>query len=231
MAADAIASADVVVFAVWFGFMKQLLVQHSAALPGKIVIDLSNPVALDDADGYKKIIPQGESAGEIAAALLPPGARHVKAFGTQSALASSSGQQPPTVQFYATDDAGAAVADLIRVAGYSPFLIGGIDQSIRIEVFGDLLETTLDPAADDCDAARTAGPGSPGAAFTAWLRRVLAFVPTSAPSSRNCWSTPTTPTAGLANGTRAFAAGRPLLAATQQSGEVVTTSRWDRSPT
>lgn len=158
LAADAIASEDIVVFAVWFGVMKQLLVQHSAALPGKSVIDPSNPVALDDAGGFKKIIPQGESAGEIAAALLPPGARLVKAFGTQSArtLASSSGQRPPTAQFYATDDAGAgaAVADLIKVAGYSPVLIGGIDQSIRIEVFGDLHETTLGTALTEEEARK-----------------------------------------------------------------------------
>ena len=71
-------------------------------------------------------------------------------------LASSSGQQPLTAQFYATDDAGAgaAVADLIRAAGYSPVLIGGIDQSIRIEAFGDLHETTLGAALTDEEARK-----------------------------------------------------------------------------
>ena len=82
----------------------------------------------DGNGGFTKILPEGESAGQVLAALAPPGARFVKAFGTQSAqiLARSSGRQPPTVQFYATDDqaAGAAVAGLIRVSSrlYSDYL-------------------------------------------------------------------------------------------------------------
>ena len=44
--------------------------------------------------------------------------------------------------FYAADDdaAGEQVADLIRVAGDEPVRVGGLDQSIRLEVFGDLHE-------------------------------------------------------------------------------------------
>jgi predicted dinucleotide-binding enzyme len=44
------------------------------------------------------------------------------------------------VLFYATDDAGAgdAVARLISAAGFDPVKVGGVDQSIRIEVGGDL---------------------------------------------------------------------------------------------
>ena len=43
---------------------------------------------------------------------------------------------------YAADDdaAGEEVADLIRIAGYEPVRVGGLDQSIRLEVFGDLHE-------------------------------------------------------------------------------------------
>jgi 8-hydroxy-5-deazaflavin:NADPH oxidoreductase len=46
------------------------------------------------------------------------------------------------VLFYAADDAAAGeqVAELIRTAGYEPVLVGGLDQSIRLEVFGDLHE-------------------------------------------------------------------------------------------
>ena len=32
------------------------------------------------------------------------------------------------------------VAGLIRVSGYEPVLVGGLDQSARIEMFGDLHE-------------------------------------------------------------------------------------------
>jgi predicted dinucleotide-binding enzyme len=46
------------------------------------------------------------------------------------------------VLFYAADDrdAGNAVAELIRASGFAPVRVGGIDQSIRIEVFVDLHE-------------------------------------------------------------------------------------------
>ena len=46
------------------------------------------------------------------------------------------------VLFYATDypEAGRAVAKLIVTSGFSPVSVGGVDQSIHIEVFGDLHE-------------------------------------------------------------------------------------------
>jgi 8-hydroxy-5-deazaflavin:NADPH oxidoreductase len=46
------------------------------------------------------------------------------------------------VQFYAADDAAAGdvVAGLIRAGGYEPVSVGGLDQSIRIEMYGDLHE-------------------------------------------------------------------------------------------
>jgi 8-hydroxy-5-deazaflavin:NADPH oxidoreductase len=154
---DAIATANIVIFAVRFDVIKELLAKYDRALSGKIIVDPSNPVALNGDGGFTKIIPEDESAGQLLAALAPSDARFVKAFGTQSAqtLASSSGQQPPTAQFYATDDkvAGAAVAELIRTGGYTPVLVGGIDQAIRIEVFGDLHETTLGAARTE-DAAK-----------------------------------------------------------------------------
>ena len=44
--------------------------------------------------------------------------------------------------FYAADDTGVneEIDQLIRDNGFEPVHIGGIDQSIRIEVFGDLHE-------------------------------------------------------------------------------------------
>ena len=69
----------------------------------------------------------------------------MKAFGTLSAgsLASAARQQPDRAAlFYATDDdaAGDLVAELIGVAGFDAVKVGGLDQSIRIEMFGDLHE-------------------------------------------------------------------------------------------
>ena len=44
--------------------------------------------------------------------------------------------------FYAADAAAAGdlVAGLIRAVGFNPVRVGGLDQSIRIEMFGDLHE-------------------------------------------------------------------------------------------
>jgi 8-hydroxy-5-deazaflavin:NADPH oxidoreductase len=58
-------------------------------------------------------------------------------------LSAAAWREPErAVQFYAADDAAAGdlVADLIRVGGYEPVRVGGLDQSIRIEMFGDLHE-------------------------------------------------------------------------------------------
>jgi hypothetical protein len=76
---------------------------------------------------------------------LPTGTPLVKAFGTLSApsLAAAARQEPErAVLFYAADDdaAGDLVADLIRTAGFDPVRVGGLDQSSRIEMLGDLHE-------------------------------------------------------------------------------------------
>jgi 8-hydroxy-5-deazaflavin:NADPH oxidoreductase len=58
-------------------------------------------------------------------------------------LSAAARQEPErAVLFYAADDeaAGALVADLIRSAGFDPVQVGGLDQSIRIEMLGDLHE-------------------------------------------------------------------------------------------
>jgi predicted dinucleotide-binding enzyme len=142
---EAIDRADVLVFAVWPDPFKQLITQYGGRLAGKVIVDPSNPVGPDGAGGYRKVIGEQESSGQILAGLLPPGARLVKAFGTLSAptLAAAARREPErAVQFYAADDAAAGdlVAELIRADGFEPVRVGGLDQSIRIEMFGDLHE-------------------------------------------------------------------------------------------
>ena len=73
------------------------------------------------------------------------------AFGTLSAdlFESSSKRSPePAVLFYATDDdrAGEEVERLIRMAGFEPVKAGGIEQSGRLEVGGDLHDLVVGPA-------------------------------------------------------------------------------------
>jgi predicted dinucleotide-binding enzyme len=142
---EAIDEADFIVLAVYFSSIKDLVAEHRAKLRGKVLIDPSNPVAPDGAGGFKKTIPQDQSSGQLVAKLLPAGAKLVKAFGTLGASSLKTGARrspEPNVLFYASDDqeAGDVVADLIRASGFAPVRIGGIDQSIRIEVFGDLHE-------------------------------------------------------------------------------------------
>ena len=142
---EAVDRADVIVVAVWLDDFKQFIAQYGDRLAGKVIVDPSNPVGPDGAGGYRKVIGEQESSGQILAGLLPAGARLVKAFGTLSApsLAAAAWREPErAVQFYAADDAAAGdlVADLIRVDGFEPVRVGGLDQAIRIEMFGDLHE-------------------------------------------------------------------------------------------
>jgi hypothetical protein len=142
---EAVERAGVLVLAVWLDAFEQLIAQYGPRLAGKVIVDPTNPVGPDGAGGYRKVIDEQESSGQILAGLLPPGARLVKAFGTLSApsLAAAARREPEqAVLFYAADDdaAGDLVAGLIRVAGFDPVRVGGLDQSIRIEMFGDLHE-------------------------------------------------------------------------------------------
>ncbi len=143
--ADAISKSDVVVLAIYFDAIKDLLATYRGGLAGKVIVDPSNPIAPDGKGGFKKTIPPDQSSGQLIAALLPEGAELVKAFGTLGAqsLASGVNRSPErAVLFYATDypEAGRAVARLITASGFSPVRVGGLDQSIRIEVGGDLHE-------------------------------------------------------------------------------------------
>ena len=142
---EAIRKADVVILAVYLDAMKDLIMRYRGDLEGKIVVDPSNPIAPDGKGGFKKTIAADESSGQVIASLLPEGAELVKAFGTLGAesLASGANRSPQrAVLFYATDypEAGRVIASLVNASGFSPISIGGIDQSIRIEVGGDLHE-------------------------------------------------------------------------------------------
>lgn len=142
---SAIQEADIIVMSVWFSTIQELLVKYASELQGKIIVDPSNPIAPDGNGGFKKIINADESAGQIIAGLLPKGVKFAKALGTLGAgsLASAAFQKPEAaVLFYATDDNSIdkKIEELIKDNGFEPVRAGGIDQSIRLEVFGDLHE-------------------------------------------------------------------------------------------
>lgn len=142
---EAIKNADIVVLSVWFNTIQELFEQYKTEFQGKIIIDPSNPIALDENGGFKKIIGEKQSAGQLNAAILPMGAKLVKAFGTLGAasLASAAFQVPEqSVLFYATSDTTIDndMEQLIKDNGFDAVKVGSLEQSIRIEVFGDLHE-------------------------------------------------------------------------------------------
>ncbi|MFG6502277.1 NADPH-dependent F420 reductase [Microbacterium sp. P05] len=136
--------SDVILLAVPYGSIHELITRHADALVGKIVVDPSNAVAPDADGNLHPILPTGQTAGGNIAGWLPAGARYVKAFGTLGAdsLRDGAHQSPPTALFYATDtdEAVPRVEEVIRLAGFAPVLIGGVDQVKRIEMgpAGDL---------------------------------------------------------------------------------------------
>lgn len=142
---EAIREADVIIPAIYFDKIKDFLETYANELQGKIIIDVSNPIAPDGKGGFKKIIDQNQSAGKILSELVPATTVSVKAFGTLGAgsLTNAAFASPERkVLFYASDSTNSnkQIEELIADSGFTPFHIGGIDQSIRIEVFGDLHE-------------------------------------------------------------------------------------------
>jgi predicted dinucleotide-binding enzyme len=147
---DALEGADAVVLALRFAVLKGVIDEIADPLADKLVVVPSNPVGLDAQGNVTRLLPKGQSSGQVVAGWLPAGARLAMAFGTLSAdlLESSSNRSPErAVLFYVTDDdrAGEQVERLIRTAGFEPAKIGGIEQSGRLEVGGDLHDLVVGP--------------------------------------------------------------------------------------
>jgi predicted dinucleotide-binding enzyme len=159
---DAIAGADIVVFAVWLDTIKELIAKDARLLENKVVVDPSNPLGFDESGQMIRTLPDGQSSGSVVAALLPSSAHYVKAFGTLAAegLASGANREPQrAVLFYATDDDAAAttIVRLIRAAGFEPLKAGGVADAGRIEMpGGDLHQFGLNGELLDLDEARDA---------------------------------------------------------------------------
>ena len=148
---DALQGADAVVLALRFTVLKGVIDEIADPLSDKLVVVPSNPVGLDAQGKVVRLLPEGQASGEVVAGWLPAGTRLAMAFGTMSAdlLESSSNRSPErAVLFYVTDDdrAGEEVERLIRTAGFEPVKVGGIEQSSRLEVGGDLHDLVVGAA-------------------------------------------------------------------------------------
>jgi hypothetical protein len=148
---DALQGADAVVLALRFGVLKGVIEEIADPLAGKLVVVPSNPVGIDAQGHLRRLLPKEQSSGEVMAGWLPAEARLAMAFGSMSAdlFASSSNRSPDwAVLFYAADDdrASEQVERLIQTAGFEPVKVGGIEQSGRLEVGGDLHDLVVDAA-------------------------------------------------------------------------------------
>ena len=148
---DALQDADAVVLALRFTVLKSVIGEIAESLTDKVVVVPSNPLSTDAQGKVSRLLPEGQSSGEVVAGWLPSAARLAMAFGSMSAnlFESTSNRSPePAALFYATDDdwAGEEVERLIRTAGFEPVKVGGIEQSGRLEVGGDLHDLVVGPA-------------------------------------------------------------------------------------
>jgi len=94
---DAVQRADNVLFALWLSSMREVIGEVSDLLPGKLVIDPSNPVSVAADGTLTRTLPEDQSSGEVVASWLPQGTRFVKAFGSVAAtmLASNASSGLP----------------------------------------------------------------------------------------------------------------------------------------
>jgi len=139
----AVQDCDAVVLALRFTVLQGVIAEIAESLTDKLVVVPSNPVGVDARGNVTRLLPTGQSSGVVVAGWLPARASLAMAFGTMSAdrFESASNRSPElAVLFYVADDdrAGQKVEPLIRRAGFEPVKAGGLEQSDRLEVGGDL---------------------------------------------------------------------------------------------
>lgn len=88
---EAIRRADFIILSIPYEEIAPLIKKYDEALRDKIVIDPSNPIAPLPEGGFKKVIGEDQSVGELIGASLPEGVRLIKALGTLGAQSLSEG--------------------------------------------------------------------------------------------------------------------------------------------
>ncbi len=132
---------DVVVLALPYGAIAEVLDLYADRLEGKVVVDITNP--LDFATFDSLVVPVGSSAAaEIQRRV--PGARVLKAFNTTFAATLASGQVGPlpTTVLVAGDDAEAKAALAGAVSGVRVVDAGSLKRAHELEALG-FLQLTL----------------------------------------------------------------------------------------
>jgi 8-hydroxy-5-deazaflavin:NADPH oxidoreductase len=138
--AEGVAQADIVLLAIPYLALAEVLPALAENLRGKVVVDCTNPL---NPDWSPLLLGQENSAGEEVARLLPA-SRVVKAFNTifadvmSNERLSRSGQR--VTAFVAGDDAHAkaAVMALAKAAGMEPLDVGPLRTARHLEAMAHL---------------------------------------------------------------------------------------------
>jgi len=137
------ATGDIVVLAVPYSAVPEVLSTYAGAWDGRIVVDATNPVDMATFDGL--VVPGDSSAAQEFQASTPA-VRVVKAFNTNFAatLATGAVGSAPTTVLIAGDDDSAkhAVADLVRGAGLRAADAGSLKRARELEALA-FLQMTL----------------------------------------------------------------------------------------
>ena len=140
---DTVVTGDIVVLAVPYPALAQVIAGRGAQLAGRVVVDITNPLNFETFDSLT-VPADSSAAAEIAAAL--PESRVVKAFNTNFAgtLATGTvGGQQTTVLIAGDDaDAKAALVGVISAAGLRAVDAGGLKRARELEAVG-FLQLTL----------------------------------------------------------------------------------------
>lgn len=137
-------TGDIVILAVPYPSVAEIVETRREQLAGKVVVDITNPLDFETFDSL--VVPADASAAaELAAAL--PESRVLKAFNTNFAatLAAKTvgGAQPTTVLVAGDDDlAKQALIDVVRAGGLDAVDAGRLSRARELESVG-FLQLTL----------------------------------------------------------------------------------------
>lgn len=131
---------EIVVLALYYPVIGDVVRQYADALRGRVVIDIANPVDFDTMDGV--VTPPDSSSAEETAKLVPDGTPVVKAFNTTFGKTLVSGEvagQHLDV-LIAGDDAAAKrkVSELVDAGGLRAIDVGPLRRARQLEQLGFL---------------------------------------------------------------------------------------------
>jgi len=136
-------TGEIVVLAVPYPAVGEVLTQRGDQLAGKVVVDITNPLNFETFDSLT--VPADSSATAQLAAALPQSSV-IKAFNTTFAatLAAGTVDQLPTTVLIAGDDADAKslLADVVTAGGLRAVDAGSLRRARELEAMG-FLQITL----------------------------------------------------------------------------------------